>query len=459
MENLSISEIVLATKGKIIKKGSAEFFSSISTDTRTIKNGDVFIALNGENFNGNKYIKEAILSGASLCIIDDISFYKNLSSKDNDCYVIEVSDGKEALKSLAAYYIDKLKIKVIGVTGSTGKTSTKDLMAAALSYKYKVFKTKGNFNNDIGMPLMILSMDSSYDIAVLEMGMSNLGEIHTLASIAKPNIAVITNIGVSHLENLKTRENIFKAKMEITDYFTEDGFLVLNGDSDYLNLAKSNKCLINKVGINNDNGEFIYNVTNIINDKAFVEFTIIDKKSKEHGTFKILTPGIHNVLNAQLAICVSRRLGLTFEEIQKGFNNIESTSMRLQLIENDNRIIVNDSYNSSPDSVIAGIEYLKVFKGNRNIAILGTMRELGEDSFKLHKKISSYAKANNINLLLVISEFSQAFNEGFGDEGFKVFSTKEELADYYNSIKCHGDVVLVKASRTMEFEKIVNLIK
>lgn len=214
MEKLTLEEIVKAVDGTLIVKGNTTEFDKISTDSRGISPNSIFIALNGENFNGNKYAPNAITGGAKLCIVDEeIEVPEN-----SDCSLIKVKSGKEALLNLAEYYRSKLPIKIIGVTGSTGKTSTKDLIGAALSKRFKVFKTKGNFNNEIGVPLMIFSLDESYEVAVLEMGMNNFGEIHNLAKVARPDIAVITNIGISHIENLGSQEGILKAKMEITDY-------------------------------------------------------------------------------------------------------------------------------------------------------------------------------------------------------------------------------------------------
>jgi UDP-N-acetylmuramoyl-tripeptide--D-alanyl-D-alanine ligase len=225
MEKLTLNEIIDAVKGNVVKNGEERQFTAVSTDTRTILKDSIFIALKGANFNGNDYAAQASMKGAAVCVVDEITF--NLKDIEGRCTVIKVEDGKAALMNLAKYYRSKLMIRVIGITGSTGKTSTKDLVAAVLSSKYKVFKTKGNFNNEIGLPLMIFNLNNTYDAAVLEMGMSNFGEIHNLANIARPDVAIITNIGVSHIEYLKTRENILKAKMEITDFFNHDNILII----------------------------------------------------------------------------------------------------------------------------------------------------------------------------------------------------------------------------------------
>ena len=243
---LTFEELLKYCNGKVIVDKEEKIFNTLSTDTRNIKNGNVFLALKGENFNGNKYVKEAFEKGATIAIVDEVLFEEN----DIDGVVIKVNNGKKALLDIAKGYREKLGLKVVGITGSTGKTSTKDLVSAFLSGKYKVFKTKGNFNNEIGLPLMVLQLDSSIDVAVLEMGMSDFNEIHNLADCARPDIAMITNIGVSHIENLKTRENILKAKMEITDFFNKDNVLILNEEDDMLSTVSDKEYKIIKTGYN-----------------------------------------------------------------------------------------------------------------------------------------------------------------------------------------------------------------
>ena len=215
--DLNLNEVIKAVNVEIIVQNNDGAFNKISTDTRRIEEGNLFFALKGENFNGNNYAVQAVEKGASIVIVDEVNF--NNEELNGKGTIIKVKDTRIALGDLAAYYRTKLGIKVVSITGSTGKTSTKDLIAAFLSGKYRVFKTQGNFNNEIGLPLMIFQLSKEYDIAVLEMGTSNFGEIHRLASIAKPDIAAITNVGVAHIEYLKTRENILKEKMSISDFF------------------------------------------------------------------------------------------------------------------------------------------------------------------------------------------------------------------------------------------------
>ena len=444
MENLSFNEILEAVNGRYLEYNGERKITYVETDTRKIKEGALFIALKGENFNGNKFADVALENGASAVIIDEIAF-DALKTKGLGNIII-VEDTRKALLDLAAYYRRKLDIKVVGITGSTGKTSTKDLVAAALSSKYKVFKTKGNFNNEVGVPLMIFSLDNSYDIAVLEMGMSNLGEIERLAKAGKPDIAVITNIGMSHIENLKTRENILKAKMEITTGFNNENVLIVNGENDLLKTLSIKDYEVIKIGADDDNYDI--KAKNIKIGEDSVEFTV------DESSFLVDQLGYHSVLNGLLAIAVGRKLGLSDNEINKGFKNIEATSMRLDVKENNNNIIINDTYNASPDSMKAGIDVLMNLKKSYNIIIVGDMRELGDESYNAHKSVGEYAKEKGIDLLLTTGEYSKAYKDGFGEDTL-VFKDKESIVTYVKALE-KNYAALVKASRGSKFEEIVN---
>jgi UDP-N-acetylmuramoyl-tripeptide--D-alanyl-D-alanine ligase len=449
METIRLKEVAEAISGEILIIGATEEFSNVTIDSREVSKGDIFIAIKGENFDGHKFVRGAIDKGAKLCIVHEKDQYENLS--EEDVSVILVKDTKRALLDLAAYYISTLDIKVIGITGSTGKTSTKDLMAAALSERYNVFKTQGNFNNDIGLPLMIFKLDKTYEVAILEMGMSNLGEIDTLAKVAKPSIGVITNIGTSHLENLKTRENILKAKLEIANNFTKDNVLIINGDNDMLHDYNTNKYKIVKIGIDND---YNFKGCRIIINKDSIEFGVKENGKDADATIKVPVPGKHNVLNSLLAIAVARELKVTYEEIQKGIQNLESTSMRLDVVKVDDYTIINDAYNASPDSMEAALDVLKQYSGRR-VAILGTMKELGDNSHRAHEQVGAYAKASGVDLMLTLGEFNDNFKNGYGSENFMAFDSMDELISELRKIIKPSDVLLIKASRSMKFEDII----
>ncbi|MPQ43689.1 UDP-N-acetylmuramoyl-tripeptide--D-alanyl-D-alanine ligase [Clostridium tarantellae] len=451
MLELSFNEIAKAVDGEILKEPIEYNVQSVSTDTRKIKENTMFIALKGCNFNGNDYVEEAFNKGANVCIIDEIKYEENNIPSNKG--LIKVENGRVALMELAKYYRKKLALKVIGITGSAGKTSTKDLLAALLSDKFKVFKTKGNFNNDIGLPLMILELDSNYDIAVLEMGMNNLKEIEKLAEISSPDMAIITNIGLSHIENLKTRDNILKAKMEITTYFGENNILVVNGNDDKLSDIDSKDYNIIKTGIGED---FNIGAKDFESREFSSKFKVFYNDLEEE--FLLNMPGKHNVQNLMLGIAISKELGLTLKEMKNGLKNLKATSMRLELIKNNKFIIVNDCYNSSPSSVKSAIDVVKSINGKRRIGIFGTMKELGAEARNAHNEIGKYAKENKIDLVLCCGEFSENIQNGFG-LGCIVFNNKEELIKNLKNVVKNDDIVLVKASRSMKFEEITNSLK
>lgn len=452
MKNMDIYEIAKAISGKIIKEGSKRKFSKISTDTRKIKENDVYIGLIGENFNGNSFALEAFNKGAGLCILSEN--VENLVNIPEDKGIILVNNTEKALQDLASYYLAYSKAKVIGVTGSTGKTSTKDLLSSALSSKFKVFKTKGNFNNEIGLPLTILSMPETTEICVLEMGMSNFYEISKLASIAKPSMAIITNIGMSHIENLKTRENILKAKMEITEGFSKDNVLIVNRDNDQLKEINSDKFKVYGIGI--ENSESIKARDLSLREQS-ISFIYEDSEIKDEFKYTLNVPGRHNVLNAMLAIKCARLLGLSSEEIQKGFDALEQTSMRLDIIKEKNYTIINDCYNASPDSMKAAIDVLKNISGERRIAILGPMNEMGNEAEKAHKLVNKYLHEKNIDKVYSCGKFAEYYVDGFNSEGVYLGDTQEIISRIKEDIK-EGDVYLIKASRTYKFENIVEAL-
>lgn len=448
---LTLNEIISATKGKILYEKEGLEFNNVCIDTRKIKNNNIYIAIKGENFDGNDYVEKAFENGASMAIVSSIKTpIEEMTYKGT---IILVDDTRKALGDLAGYYRDKLGLKVVGITGSVGKTSTKDIVAAFLSGKYNVFKTKGNFNNDIGLPLMILELDYSYDVAVLEMGMSNLHEIEYLANIAKPDIGIITNIGISHIENLKTKDNILKAKMEITSLFNKENTLILNGEDELLKKISSNCYEVVKIGYNY---EYEINGDNIILGERETTFDV-NVQDKKYN-FTINMPGKHNVLNSLLAVATSIKLGLDFDEMKKGLNSFEATSMRLEITEQNGIKIINDCYNASPSSMKAAIDVLNNYKKERKVAILGTMLELGDKAYESHKDIGEYLR-DRCDLLIAIGEFSKAYKEGFNNENIITFENRDLAIREIKNILSKNDVVLIKASRGAKFEEIVTLLQ
>ena len=450
MLELNLQEIVKATKGALLKEADVKEIKAVSTDTRKIEEGTMFIALKGENFNGNNYVLDAFNKGAKIAIVDEVKC--DLNELKEDVALIKVQNTGRALMDLAKFYREKLGLKVVGITGSAGKTSTKDLVAAVLSDKYKVFKTKGNFNNEIGLPLMILELDSTYDVAILEMGMRGLGQIKELAEIASPDLGIITNIGISHIEILKTRENILKAKMEIATFFDKNNTLVVCGNDDFLGALPEAKYKIVKTGVGEN---FKIGAKNIALEELSSKFTVYDGEKEEE--FSLDMPGEHNISNLMLGIAIAKELGVSFEEMKRGLKNIEATSMRLELIKKDGFSILNDCYNSSPVAVKSAIDVMKNIEGKRRIAVLGTMRELGHKSEEAHMEIGKYAKENGIEKVLCFGDFSENIKEGYG-EGCTVYENKEELIKDLLNIICDGDIILVKASRSLKFEEITKAL-
>ncbi len=448
---MTLDDILNATGGEVINRGKRFYYKNFSIDTRTMEKDDFFIAIKGDNFNGNDFVKKAFLASASVCMVDEDRF--NRSDLNDENWLILVKDCREALINMATYYRKKLNIKVVAVTGSVGKTSTKDLIAGVLSSKYKTFKTKGNYNNDLGLPLMILSIDESYEVCVLELGMNHFGEINLLSKISKPDIAVITNIGTSHIEYLKTRENILKAKMEITNYFTNENKLIINGDNDLLSTVPKKDYEIISCGFSNQN-KYKISKENAAQDK--VEFEISNDSFKHKYEIQGLI-GKHSILNASLAICTGYVLGLNEKEIQSGLNNIELTPMRMEITSKNEITMINDSYNASPDSMKAAIDVLYGYKNMRKIAILGTMGELGDFSYKLHKEVGNYAK-NKVDILVTFSKYNDSYKAGFGDKILCFNSVNDLYSFILREIK-KQDVILVKASRTEKYENIVRMLK
>jgi UDP-N-acetylmuramoyl-tripeptide--D-alanyl-D-alanine ligase len=450
--DLDLTEVIEAVNGEILFKNNGGIFNKISTDTRKIENNNLFIALKGENFNGNDYTIHAIEKGASIVIVDEVKFREE--QLNNKGTIIKVNDTKAALGDLARFYRKKIGIKVVGITGSTGKTSTKDLVAAFLSGKYKVFKTQGNFNNEIGLPLMIFELSKDYDIAVLEMGMSNFGEINRLASIALPDIAAITNIGVAHIEYLKSRENILKEKMCITDFFENKNSLIVNCENDMLQtLNQSGKFKLEKIGYNENYDSYAQNI------ELTSEHTSFDVVNKDKTSYRVTLNmvGKHNVLNALIGIQIAKDFGLTFEEMEKGLGNFNATSMRLEFIKKDDFTIINDSYNANPDSMKAALEVLKNYSGNRKIAVLGTMGELGDYAKGAHAEVGKLAK-KKADILLTTGVYKECYKEGF-EEGAMVFETKQELMEKLADLIKEDDTILIKASRSEKFEEIIKYIE
>ena len=334
MQTLTIDEILTATGGKLLSGSVEGKINGISTNSREIHEGELFIPLVGDKFDGHEFIKAAFELGAAAV----------LTQKDTELFIdktiIRVEDTKKALGDIARYYKEKHNVPTVAVTGSVGKTTTKDMLYSVVAQKYNTLKTLANYNNDIGLPWTIFRLEKEHEAAVLEMGMNHFGEIDYLASIGKPDIAVITNIGESHIENLGSREGIFKAKMEITNRFTSGNTLIVNGDDDFLSTVKGDKeYKVIYYGIKNpDNDVYAENIKNKgLGGITFDAF--VDGKKYE---MELSVPGVHNVYNALAAICVGREFGIDMDKISEGIKSFEPTAQRLEVEEAGGVTIIND---------------------------------------------------------------------------------------------------------------------
>ena len=457
MKDILVKDIIRICKGKLICGNEEEICENFSKDTRQINEGDIYLGIKGEKFNGGIFYKEAFLNGAKGCILQDIEISENEINTYKDKFIIIVENVVKALQELATYKRSLYDIPVVGVTGSVGKTSTKDIIASVMSTKYKVLKTEGNYNNEIGLPLTILKL-KDHNAMVLEMGMSAFGEISLLTNIAKPTTAVITIIGSSHIGELGSRENILKAKLEILEGLDDTGSLIINNDNDLLNLWNKN---------NNDNHKHItYGIENesmlnaknihIVEDKSSFEISIDNKNYK----VEVPVSGKHFIYNALAAIAVGLENDIDMQDIIKGISNFSLTKRRMEIIKNDKNItIINDCYNASYESVKAALEYLNSLTAKRKIAVLGDVLELGKFSNEMHQKIGEEVINNKIDILVTVGKEAKVIADIVKnkDKKVQVYSFNDNV-EAINLLKEHikeNDIVLIKASNGMHFEEIV----
>ena len=439
---LTVKKILEITKGQLITGDENLEIESYSKDTRTIKKNDCYIGIKGETFDGNLFWEDAKEKGACACLLD--SFEGKIEEKD-PFTIILVSDTIAAIQALAHYVRIESHAKVVAITGSAGKTSTKDMIASVLEEKYKILKTPGNLNGQIGLPLNILAYKDE-PVWVLEMGMNDFGQLKELSSIASPDVAVITNIGTAHIGILGSRENILKAKLEILEGMNDKGVLVLNGDNDLLKTVKTD---LKQVTFGLESGNDIV-ATDI---KMDGEKTICKIENNE---IEIPVMGEVFVYNALAAYAVGKLFSLTPEEIKNGIASFQMSNNRMNTIKTAKFTIINDTYNANPDSVKSAIKTLGTFK-NRKVAILGDMLELGENEIKYHQEIGEFCN-EKIDVLITIGVLSKNMFDKFTKEKY-FFKTNEEAETKLKDILKQDDVILVKASHSMKLDTIVNFLK
>ena len=467
MKNMTLVNIAEAVQGTLcgFHDSFKDEVTGVVLDSRKVEEGFLFIATKGERVDGHDFIDAVFEKGARGVICE-------VAPENPKGPYILVEDSFAALKKLAAFYRNQLAIKVVGITGSVGKTSTKECVAAVLAQKYNVLKTEGNFNNEVGLPLTVLKIRDEHEIAVLEMGISDFGEMHRLSSIAQPDICVMTNIGQCHLENLKTRDGILKAKSEIFDFIQPDGSVCVNGDDDKLSTITEIKG-IRPVFFGRDEKNQIYAYDIVNKGLNGTSMTIFRKNILEDGNEKagnkaalgeafqveIPLPGEHMVYNALAATAVATTLGMTKEEITAGIASVCPVGGRSHIINDETYTLIDDCYNANPVSMKAAIDLLSMAV-TRKAAVLGDMFELGTNEASLHEGVGVYAAQKNIDCIICIGNLAKNIIDGANQNlqpGTEVhyFENKDAFFKEYAQILKKKDTVLVKASHGMHFEEIV----
>lgn len=448
MKNMTLAHIAEAVGGKLCAATGREKeeIKGVVIDSRKVEKDYLFVATKGNKVDGHDFIPDVFAKGALAVICE------KTPDREFGPYIL-VKDSFQALKDMAAYYRSWLDIKVVGITGSVGKTSTKEFVASTLATHFQVLKTEGNFNNEIGLPLTVLKIKEDVEVAVLEMGISEFGEMHRLSAIAKPDICVITNIGQCHLENLGSRDGILKAKSEIFDFMNPDGSVCLNGEDDKL-VTISEVYGKKPIFFGENSGQDIY-VTDCVNHGlAGSDVTIHygERKLDVH----VPLPGKHMIYNAMAATAVAGLLGLSDEEICKGIASVQPVGGRSHIIQENNVTIIDDCYNANPVSMKAAIDLL-CMADTRKVAILGDMYELGEKEAVMHEEVGSYAAYKNVDVIICVGKLSESTYRGAKDASGKAFyfATKEELKEKMISLVQQGDTVLLKASHGMHFEELL----
>lgn len=461
MKNMTLENIEKACGGRYIGTEAEKKTEVLGVviDSRQVESGYLFVAIPGEKVDGHKFIPDVFAKGAAAVLSEQ-------QLEDPAGPYILVESTTKALRDLAEYYRKSLDIKVVGITGSVGKTSTKEMIASVLSEKYRVLKTEGNYNNEIGLPLTIFKIRAEHEVAVLEMGISEFGEMHRLATMANPDICVITNIGLCHLENLKTRDGILKAKTESFAHLKKDGIAILNGDDDKLSTIRQvgDKEPVfygmeEKMEYREDAKKSVY-ATGVENLGLYGMQARIHTPEGEWDV-RIPIPGEHNVYNALAATAVGLSLGLSLDQISSGILKAKTIGGRTNLLNTGSMTVIDDCYNANPVSMKASIDVLATAEG-RKIAVLGDMGELGENEKKLHYEVGEYLAKKEIDVLFCAGELSEEIAKAAQKESktceVYYFKTRDALLEQLLPFLKKGDTVLVKASHFMEYPKIVKAL-
>ncbi|MBI4855688.1 MAG: UDP-N-acetylmuramoyl-tripeptide--D-alanyl-D-alanine ligase [Acetobacterium woodii] len=453
MESISIDEILHITQGELLQGTRSQAITNVAIDSRKIENGYLYVPIIGESNNGHDYINQAFLNGCTVCLTQEKerSFPEGLA-------VIFVDSTLAAMKALAGFNRHRYHLPVIAITGSSGKTTTKDLVAAVLAQKYNTLKTEGNFNNEYGIPQTLFNLESDHEMAVIEMGMDHLGDISKSIQIVEPDIGVITNVGLSHIERLKTQENIYLAKKEILQTLKSQGIAYVNGDDVFLKKLseEQNNFEIRTFGIH---GDHTVKALDYRSHQDGLEIQVAWEDRSERYTFNY--PGEHNVYNCLVAIGLGYFYKMSQAQIQKGLDAFVPSGNRMDIFTIGETKVINDSYNANPDAMRASLDVLATLGRDykRKIAILGDMLEMGEYGPPAHYEVGNYAK-DKADLLIGVGELGQQICNGYGDSG-EVYHVLDALAagEYLKKIVQPNDIILIKASRGMGLERIIDFIK
>lgn len=449
MENMTVREILLATDGRLLCGSEDTVLEHISIDSRTMKGNDLFVPIIGEKVDAHRFIQQAFEAGAAATFTSEHDFM------ESEKPWIRVEDTKKALQALGRFYRDRLSLPLVGITGSVGKTTTREMVACALSAGYRVFKTPGNHNSQVGVPITISDISREDEIGVIELGMSEPGELTVIARIAKIQMALITNIGVTHIEQLGSRENIYKEKLTIQDGLCQGGILFLNGDDDLLKNTRAKegcRTIYYGTGENCD-----YRAEDVHPEEGFPAFTAVF--DKERVPVRLSVMGTHNVLNAMAALAVASQSGIPMEKAAKRLSEFTGFKNRQQIYHRGNLTIIDDTYNASPVSMKAGLEVLNsISKAKRRIAVLADMKELGEDAPLFHYEIGEYIAEHPVDQVAVLGELAREIARAVREKapGIKVeeFMEQGPLTAYLKEELKDGDCVLFKGSNTMRLGQV-----
>ena len=454
MEKITLGEIAEVTRGYMISGEPDHFVTGVTTDSRAAGRNDLFIPLIGENHDAHDFIPGAAENGCRAFLISE----KRAADQIPDSDVIFVPDTLQAMQDLAYHCLQKLDIRKIAVTGSVGKTSTRDMIYYILSEKFKTARPEKNYNNEIGVPITIFSLDKSYEAVVFEEGLEHAGDIHRLSRMTRPDTAVITNIGVSHIENLGSRENIFRAKLEVADFLPQEGALIINSDSDYLTKDNIDRDFrVVSCGTDPEDDYYVHD----INDRGTdgISFSLTAGGRTEEIDLPV--PGAHNAVNAALAAAAAAEAGIGLDKVKSGLKKLELTGKRLLVREGRGRKVIDDSYNAAPASMRSAIDTLMNTAGKRHVAVLAGMNELGSNWEQYHREVGEYAADKNVDVIIGVGDKARMIIEGACGKtsSYAVwYPDKESLFRELDDIVLEGDTVIVKGSNAYRMSEVADRI-